>query len=140
MVDTAARTVRLGSGEDWGMRSLKAVDDPKRRLDRLVPLLHEMIAWDLVEQTEDGGIGLREDVQERLRLLAADRPLHSAEVYVGRKCERCGHVCVTRMVDGARVCSACSQVTWPGDDQTAVDTTEAPRNQRAGFHRWWRAS
>ncbi len=122
------------------MRSLKVMDDPRRRLDRLVPLLHEMIAWDLVEQTEDGGFVLRDDVQERLRRLTADRPVHSAEVYVGRKCERCGRVSVTRMVEGVRTCSTCSQVIWLEGDESTVGPTEVPRTQRAGLHRWWRAS
>jgi hypothetical protein len=92
------------TGEPLG--SLPAIE-AARRLDRLAPLLHELIAWDLVRQTEDGNFELPEDVQERLRALTGLRSGSIAQVYVGRKCGRCGSIRVTRLVDGVRLCSTC---------------------------------
>ena len=136
MVDTAIGPGPWGAGEDWGMRCIQAVSEPKQRLDRLVPLLHEMVAWDLVHRSEDGSFVLREDVQERLDLLTAERPLRSAQVYVGRKCEACGRVCVTRMVDGARICSTCNRASPPEPEGLSVSGSDAAKNHRAAFH--WR--
>jgi hypothetical protein len=140
MVDIAGRTEVPGAGGDWTMRSLEAVDNPKRQLDRLVPLLHELVAWDLVRRAEDGSFVLREDVQERLALLTADRPVRSAQVYVGRKCEHCGTVRLTRMVDGVRICSTCSRTALPVDEAPVVAGPAALKGQRGLFHRHHKAS
>ena len=110
MTDVARVTGSGLSGTGWTMRSLEVVDDPKRQLDRLVPLLHELVAWDLVRRADDGSFVLRDDVQERLAVLSSERPNRSAQVYIGRKCEHCERVTLTRMVDGARICSTCSLV------------------------------
>ena len=40
--------------------------DPMR-LDRLAPLIHQLLAWDLIYRTESGAFLLRDDVQERLQ-------------------------------------------------------------------------
>jgi ribosomal protein L37AE/L43A len=111
--------------------------DAARRLDRLAPLLHELIAWDLVRQTESGSFEIPEDVQERLRRLSSLQSGSVAQVYVGRKCGRCGSMRVTRMVDGLRLCSSCSSEVGapaPSDDTPAA--TE-PRNGH-GRSRWHR--
>ena len=81
--------------------------DELRRLDRLAPLLHELLDWGLVHPTDSGAFELRADVQERLRQLSASRPVLEAQVYVGRPCRRCGQVAVTRLVDGVRMCTRC---------------------------------
>ena len=83
MVDVAGVRGIGVHGVDWGMRSHQPFEDPKRRLDQLVPLLHELVAWDLVQRADDGSFVLRQDVQERLAVLTADRPTRSAEVFVG---------------------------------------------------------
>ena len=140
MVDMAGRTEVPDSGAEWTMRSAGAIDEQKRQLDRLVPLLHELVAWDLVRRTEDGSFLLREDVQERLAVLTADRPLRSAQVYVGRKCELCGLVRLTRMVDGVRICSTCSKAALSTDDEPVVTVPVALKGQRHLFHRHRRAS
>ena len=134
MVDVAGVRGLGEPGVDWEMRSLQPYDDPKRRLDRLVPLLHELVAWDLVDRAEDGSIVLRQDVQERLALLTADRPVRSAEVFVGRRCQVCGLVKLTRMVDGVRKCSPCSVTALPLDEGVA-DGPERRRAHRGFFHR-----
>ncbi|HZM54095.1 MAG TPA: hypothetical protein VFC03_03620 [Acidimicrobiales bacterium] len=137
MVDVAYGAGSNGSGPEWTMRSLQAVDDPKRHLDRLVPLLHELVAWDLVHRAEDGSFVLREDVQERLAALTADRPVRSAQVYVGRKCELCDRVTLTRMVDGLRICSSCSRAALTDD---AVVPPPQVVKGRSRFHRHRHAS
>ena len=139
MVDVAGVRALGDRSVDWGMRSLQPFEDPKRRLDRLVPLLHELVAWDLVQQAEDGGFVLRRDVQERLAILTADRPLRSAEVFVGRKCEVCGLVRLTRMVEGVRTCSPCSK-TRPLDELAAADDAGRTKGHRGFFHRNRKAS
>lgn len=106
-----------------------------RRLDRLAPLLHELIAWDLVRRTESGGFEIPDEVQERLARLSSLQSGSIAQVYVGRKCGRCGSMRVTRMVDGVRLCSTCSaEAAAP-----AVDTEpEVAEGSRKVHHAWSR--
>jgi hypothetical protein len=120
-----------------GLRPVNAIADTDsgRRLDRLAPLLHELIAWDLVRQTDAGAFEIPEDVQERLRRLSALQNGSIAEVYVGRKCGRCGSMRVTRMVDGVRLCSTCSaEVSAP----PIPDEPPAGEGRRGGRSRWHR--
>jgi len=138
MVDVAGVRGLGDPGVDWGVRSLRPFEDPKRRLDLLVPLLHELVAWDLVLRSEDGGFELRQDVQERLAVLTADRPVRSAEVFVGRKCEVCGLVRLTRLVEGVRTCSPCSTPVLDVPDATADPSRT--RVHRSFFHRHRAAS
>ncbi|MGA3147494.1 MAG: hypothetical protein ABSF33_08455 [Acidimicrobiales bacterium] len=79
-----------------------------QRLDRLAPLIHQLLAWDLVTRSESGAYVLQDDVQERLQAMSAVPAPVTAQVYLGRKCETCGLVRATRMVEGARVCGPCS--------------------------------
>ncbi|MGD0312846.1 MAG: hypothetical protein ABSC90_10320 [Acidimicrobiales bacterium] len=123
-------------------RSLEPIEsitasDAARRLDRLAPLLHELIAWDLVRQTESGSFEIPEDVQERLRRLTSLQSRSVAQVYVGRKCGRCGSIRVTRLIDGLRLCSSCSsEVSAP----SPADDTPSAAAPRAGHgrSRWHR--
>jgi len=123
----------------WKMRSARPLEDPKWRLDQLVPLLHQLLIWDLVRTNADGEFVLREDVQDRLALLTSGHPSRSAEVFVGRKCEVCGLVKLTRIVDGVRTCSTCSTVGMVREEPVAnaVDPIKA---QRGFFHRQRKAS
>jgi len=106
-----------------------------RRLDRLAPLLHELIAWDLVRRTESGAFEIPEEVQERLAHLSSLQSGSIAQVYVGRKCGRCGSIRVTRMVDGVRLCSTCSaEVSAPAADLEP----EVADGARKGHHGWSR--
>ena len=139
MTDVARVTESGRTGPEWTMRSLEVVDDPKRRLDRLVPLLHEMMAWDLVHRAEDGTFVLRGDVQERLAILSSGKPARSAQVYIGRKCERCEQVTLTRMVEGSRICASCSTVSLIADAD-APDAAPSLKVSRGFFHRHRRAS
>jgi len=140
MTDVARVTESGLSGTGWTMRSLEVVDDPKRQLDRLVPLLHELVAWDLVRRADDGTFVLRDDVQERLAVLSAERPNRSAQVYIGRKCERCERVALTRMVEGTRICSTCSVASLVGADAAPDSAPASLKLTRGFFHRHRRAS
>jgi hypothetical protein len=79
-----------------------------RRLDALAPLMHQLITWDIVTRTEEGTFVLQDDVQERLQELSAAHPHSTAAVYVGRMCQRCGVVGVTRLVEDELLCSSCN--------------------------------
>jgi len=140
MTDVARVTGSGLSGTGWTMRSLDVVDDPKRRLDQLVPLLHDLVAWDLVLRADDGSFVLRDDVQERLALLSTERPARSAQVYIGRKCELCGRVTLTRMVDGDRICAACSRASLAGATAAPDSTPASSKGGRGFFSRHRRAS
>jgi hypothetical protein len=78
-----------------------------QRLDRLSPLIHQLLAWDLIYQSETGTYLLRDDVQQRLQAMVPASAPPTAEVYLGRKCQSCGSVRATRLVDGSRVCELC---------------------------------
>ena len=109
-----------------------------RRLDRLAPLLHELIAWDLVRQTESGAFEIPAEVQERLAHLSSLQSGSIAQVYVGRKCGRCGSMRVTRMVEGVRLCSTCSaEVSAPSSDPEpeAIDGNRKGHHGRSRWHR-----
>src|SRR5665811_949238 len=84
------------------------VGSPGHRLDRLGPLLHELLTWDLVYRSESGAFLLRDDLQQRLDEMSLLQTRSTTQVYVGRPCEHCGVVAVTRLVDGTRACAACS--------------------------------
>lgn len=107
-----------------------------RRLDRLAPLLHELIAWDLVRQTESGSFEIPEEVQERLSQLTSLQSGSIAQVYVGRKCGRCGSMRVTRMVEGVRLCSTCSaEVSAPTADAEPEVAGGGRKGHRSRWHR-----
>ncbi|MHB1585454.1 MAG: hypothetical protein ACYCU7_18135 [Acidimicrobiales bacterium] len=107
----------------------------RRRLDRLNPLIHELLAWDLVYQDESGEFGLRPDVQRRLLEAAARAPRFAADVYVGRHCERCGVVGITRLSEGMRLCDAC-RAAPEADDPSPVGDVRPRR--RGGLVRRYR--
>jgi hypothetical protein len=117
-------------------RERRDAEEVRRRLDRLSPLLHDLITWDLVYRTESGSFLLREDVQRWLEEAAARRTRSAPEVYVGRPCQRCGACGVTRMVEGVRLCDACRQSATV--DETVHVESRAPK--RHGHHdarSWW---
>jgi len=106
-----------------------------RRLDRLAPLLHELLDWGLVQMTDSGAVELRADVQERLRQLTAARPRIEAQVYVGRPCRKCGQVAVTKMTDGVRMCSPCREALTADPGPTPDEESSAQSVGRSGRSR-----
>jgi hypothetical protein len=117
--------VTLGSGGD------------PMRLDRLAPLIHQLLAWDLIYRSDAGDFLLRDDVQERLQTMAEALTPATAEVYLGRRCESCGLVRVTRLVNGTRVCEPCR-----GAATTVSDPAPEVISEEVGHHgirsRWHR--
>jgi len=109
MTDVEFEVSGRSRGHPSEMPSLRAVSGPGNHVDRLVPLLRELVASEFVVQTADGKFQLSDAAQARLHALTADRPPPSAQVYVGRRCELCGIIKVTRMVDGLRTCTTCHQ-------------------------------
>jgi ribosomal protein L37AE/L43A len=112
--------------------------DSARRLDRLAPLLHELLAWDLVRQTESGAFVIPDEVQQRLSHLTSLQSGSIAQVYVGRKCGRCGSIRVTRMVEGVRLCSTCSSELATPSIVAEPDATTGDRKAHHGRSRWHR--
>jgi hypothetical protein len=106
--------------------------DNGRRLDALAPLIHQLITWEIVQQTESGTFVLQDDVQQRLRELSAAQAHSTAAVYVGRMCQRCGVVGVTRLVDGELLCSPCNV---PELIDTPVEQPVEVSHRRSRWHR-----
>ena len=128
-------TVEQANSPEVGLDEVVEVQstvDHRRRLDQLAPLIHELIAWDLVYCDDSGNFVLHDDVQSRLQEVAALRPQAIAEVYVGRQCERCGVISVTRLIDGARICSTCSRAA---KEQVPEPISEQPPERRSRWHR-----
>jgi ribosomal protein L37AE/L43A len=93
-----------------------------RGLQGLVPLIHELLTRDLVHQSETGSFVLRDDVQQRLRELS-EAPVASApQVFIGRKCETCGLIRVTRLVNGLRMCGDCNGLLSAGSAPPVDDS------------------
>jgi hypothetical protein len=107
-------------------------------LERLAPLIHELIVWDLIYRGENGAFQLREDVQQLLEARLAGSPPGPAQVFVGRKCDRCGTVAVTRLIDGSRLCGPCTHSAEHGSEPalpTAADS--ATRRRHADDRPHW---
>ena len=109
--------------------------DQAQRLDRLAPLIHQLLAWDLVARSESGDYELRDDVQQRLQEIGAVPIPATAEVYLGRKCQTCGLVRATRMVDGSRVCGPCSNA--PTETVSPVPDVGPDRPGHQGIRGRW---
>ncbi len=138
MVDTTMSPDTWSTGDIWEMRSAPAVDGPGRRLDRLAPLLHDMVAWGLVTQAQDGTFTLAGDVQDRLAHLAMQRPARTAQVHVGRTCQGCGLVTVTWLVEGTHRCATCRDATATEEEVPAAGEPGACDPRSGVLSRWTR--
>jgi hypothetical protein len=107
-------------------------EDHLRRLDRLNPLIHDLLAWDLVYEDELGTFQLRPEVQRRLAETAAKAPRFAADVYVGRHCERCGVVGITRLTEGMRLCDPCAAYLQAPEADVAPPTDVERRRRWIG--------
>jgi hypothetical protein len=103
-----------------------------RRLDALAPLIHQLITWDIVTLTDSGTFVLQDDVQQRLQEISAAQPHSTAAVYVGRMCQRCGVVGVTRLVDDELLCSSCNV---PELVETPAEPSTESSHRRSRWHR-----
>ena len=101
-------------------------------IERFDPLLRNMLAWHLVEETGEGGWALRPEVAARLTLLAEYTKGDDASeiVYFGHVCAGCRSNGLTRLRDGRYLCDDCRK----GADLAAVATLlpepEAPKARR----------
>ncbi len=103
-----------------------------RRLDAVAPLIHQLITWDIVTLTDSGTFVLQDDVQQRLQEISAAQPHSTAAVYVGRMCQRCGRIGVTRLVDGELLCSSCNA---PELVETPAEPPSGSSHRRSRWHR-----
>jgi len=103
-----------------------------RRLDAVAPLIHQLITWDIVTLTDSGTFVLQDDVQQRLQEISAAQPHSTAAVYVGRMCQRCGRIGVTRLVDGELLCSSCNA---PELVETPAEPPAESSHRRSRWHR-----
>lgn len=90
-------------------------------IERFDPLLRNMLAWSLVEETDGGGgWQLRPEVAERLTGLAkyTRRNEPSEVVYFGHICAGCKSNGLTRLKDGEYLCDDCRRAA----DLAAVAT------------------
>jgi ribosomal protein L37AE/L43A len=124
---------KLPDGELDEVVEVATTVDPHRRLDQLAPLIHELIAWELVYRDNSGKFVLHEDVQRRLSEVTALRPQSIAQVYVGRQCEHCGVVGVTRLIDGLRTCASCSRAVKESDAEPVFEKPVV--RHRSRWHR-----
>ena len=119
-------TATDGRPEPSRIVTASASGDGRRRAQRLGPLVHELLSWDLVRRTDSGDFELCEDVQQRLRAAARSHPSSRPSVFVGRPCEACGATGqLTRKIQSVRLCPACqaaetAPVPFPGPEATAL--------------------
>ncbi len=126
------RVVTSGNGHSPELPLAVRPVDTGRRLDALAPLIHQLITWEIVSQTESGTFVLQDDVQRRLQELSASQAHSTAAVYVGRMCQRCGVVGVTRLVDGELLCASCNV---PELVETPVEPPAEVVQRRSRWHR-----
>ncbi len=97
-------------------------------VERFDPLLRNMLAWNLVEETAGGRWELRPDVVERLASLTryTKREQPSEVVYFGHVCAGCKSNGLTRLRDGSYLCDDCRRSA----DLAAVATLLPAPEQR----------
>jgi len=100
-------------------------------IERFDPLLRNMLAWNLVEETEGGWV-LRPEVADRLNGLARytrrDQP--SEVVYFGHICAGCKSNGLTRLRDGSYLCDECRKAADLASVATLLPEPEARRARR----------
>lgn len=101
-------------------------------IERFDPLLRNMLAWNLVEQTDGGDWALRPEVAARLDGLAryarADQP--SEVVYFGHVCAGCRSNGLTRLVDDRYLCDDCRKAAELATVATLLPEPEARKARR----------
>ena len=129
--------VDLGSTAAVPGRSEKAPSKvgTRGRTEHMGPLVHELITWDLVVRSDSGEFVLLDDVQQKLGEALAQAG-STPDVFVGRPCEACNTLTVTRLVDGSRVCGPCRQSALTTEIRSP--STLSPRHSRPGLRKWRR--
>ncbi len=133
-----------GNGSGPKSPVLSARDPRARRAERLVPIVHDLLDWELVVRTESGTFVLAEDVQQRLQAAVERQSRPGAQVYFGRPCQRCGTSGITRLVGGVRLCAPCARVAADAASPPApaeppaepAPSTERPSTGHREPHTW----
>lgn len=129
-VDAARLLGAVGFGK--GERSMD--EHPIERFD---PLLRNMLAWHLVEETAEGTWALRPDVARRLNhLVELSRRNDASEVvYFGHTCAACHTSVMTRLRDGRYLCDPCRRAADLAAVATPLPAPEERKARRGPFHR-----
>ncbi len=112
-----------------------ARDARARRLERLIPLVHDLLDWELVVRAADGTFVLADDVQRRLQDAVERQSRPAAQVYFGRPCQRCGATGITRLVDSVRLCAPCGRRLLEEKAATAAATDPSAAAAETGAER-----
>ncbi|MDA8309909.1 MAG: hypothetical protein M0Z46_04750 [Actinomycetota bacterium] len=106
--------------------------DHDHPIERFDPLLRNMLAWDLVVETDDGSWVLRPEVVERLRGLVSytRRGEPSEVVYFGHNCAGCRSSGLTRLRDGVYLCDECRRAAEVAAVATLVPVPEGDKRRR----------
>ncbi len=101
-------------------------------IERFDPLLRNMLAWNLVEETEGGSWTLRPEVAERLNgLVRYTRTSQPSEVvYFGHTCAGCKSNGLTRLRDGQYLCDDCRKAADLAAVATLLPEPENPKARR----------
>ncbi len=133
-----------GNGSGPKSPVLSARDPRARRAERLVPIVHDLLDWELVVRTESGAFVLADDVQQRLQTAVERQSRPGTQVYFGRPCQRCGTSGITRLIQGVRLCAPCTRLAaeaaaTPVPAEPAAEPATATERPRAGHrkpHTW----
>lgn len=106
-------------------------------IERFDPLLRNMLAWQLVEETPEGTWALRPEVARRLNhLVKVSRRNDASEVvYFGHVCAACHMSGMTRLRDGQYLCDACRRAADLAAVATPLPAPEERKAKRISFHR-----
>ncbi len=106
-------------------------------IERFDPLLRNMLAWHLVEESPEGVWALRPEVARRLNhLVQVSRRDDSSEiVYFGHACAGCHTSGMTRLREGRYLCDACRRAAELAAVATPLPAPEERKARRTHFHR-----
>ncbi len=101
-------------------------------IERFDPLLRNMLAWDLVHETDPGRWELRPDVAERLTGLTkyTKRDEPTEVVYFGHTCVGCKSQGLTRFRDGQYLCDDCRRAAELAAVATLLPAPEEQKPRR----------
>jgi ribosomal protein L37AE/L43A len=131
MGDRTPRARRAAQGKARrGQEGSEKMD--QHPIERFDPLLRNMLAWNLVEETEAGGWALRPEVADRLGGLAkyAKGSQPSEIVYFGHVCAGCKSNGLTRLREGQYLCDDCRKAADLAAVATLLPEPEARKARR----------
>lgn len=105
-------------------------------IERFDPLIRNLLAWGLVEDTPDGW-RLEADVAARLSQLRTltQRDVPSQVVYFGHACAVCKSNGMTRLHEGRYLCDACRRAAELAAVATPLPKPVEEKPRRSVLHR-----